>query len=60
MALATPNAPARKGALINSVDVAGLVTHRFGVDEIMQAYDTFADAATTSAIKVILNGREPD
>ena len=25
----------------------GLVTHRFGLDDIMQAYDTFADAATT-------------
>jgi len=39
---------------------AGLVTHRFGLDDIMQAYDTFADAAKTSALKVILNGRGPD
>ena len=36
---------------------AGLVTHRFGLDDIMQAYDTFADAATTSALKVVLKGR---
>jgi len=39
---------------------AGLVTHRFGLDDIMQAYDTFADAAKTSALKVVLNGRGPN
>jgi len=39
---------------------AGLVTHRFDLDEIMQAYDTFADAAKTSALKVVLKGRGPD
>ena len=39
---------------------AGLVAHRFGLDEIMQAYDTFADAAKTSALKVVLKGRGPD
>ena len=33
---------------------AGLVTHRFGLDDIMQAYDTFGDAARTSALKVVL------
>jgi alcohol dehydrogenase len=33
---------------------AGLVTHRFGLEDIMQAYDTFADAAKTSALKVVL------
>lgn len=37
---------------------AGLITHRFGLDEIMQAYDTFADAARTSALKVILTSHE--
>jgi len=26
----------------------------------MQAYDTFADAAKTSALKVVLNGRGPN
>jgi alcohol dehydrogenase len=35
---------------------AGLVTHRFGLEDIMQAYDTFADRATTSALKVVLKG----
>jgi alcohol dehydrogenase len=39
---------------------AGLVTHRFGLDDIMHAYDTFGDAAKTSALKVILNGRGGD
>jgi alcohol dehydrogenase len=37
---------------------AGLVTHRFGLDNIMEAYDTFANAVRTSALKVILKGRE--
>jgi len=35
---------------------AGLITHRFGLDDIMQAYDTFADASKTGALKVILQG----
>ena len=39
---------------------AGLITHRFNLDDIMQAYDTFADAARTSALKVVLRGRGPD
>ena len=33
---------------------------RVGLDDIMQAYDTFADAAKPAALKVILNGRGPD
>jgi alcohol dehydrogenase len=39
---------------------AGLVTHRFALDDIMQAYDTFADAAETSALKVVLKGSGGD
>jgi alcohol dehydrogenase len=31
-----------------------LVTHRFAFDDIMQAYDTFANAANASALKVIV------
>lgn len=38
---------------------ARLVTHRYALDDVMQAYDTFTDAARVSAIKVILQGREP-
>ena len=33
---------------------ARLVTHRFALGDIMQAYDTFANAAGTHALKVIL------
>jgi alcohol dehydrogenase len=36
-----------------------LVTHRFALDEVMKAYDTFGNAATEGALKVILkNARE--
>jgi alcohol dehydrogenase len=37
-----------------------LVTHRFTLDETMQAYDTFGNAASTSALKVVLTGRVPN
>ena len=36
---------------------AGLITHRFALDEIMKAYDTFSNAARTNALKVILRAR---
>ena len=32
-----------------------LVTHDFALDDIVQAYETFADAATTGALKVLLH-----
>jgi alcohol dehydrogenase len=35
-----------------------LITHRFGLDDVMKAYDTFADAAREKALKVILKARE--
>jgi alcohol dehydrogenase len=38
------------------LDPTTLVTHRFGIADTMQAYDVFADAATTDALKVILTG----
>ena len=31
-----------------------LVTHRFAMNEIMKAYDTFGNAASEGALKVIL------
>ena len=35
-----------------------LVTHRFAMNEIMKAYDTFGNAAKEGALKVVLtNGR---
>ncbi len=43
----------------DKVGLPGLVTHRFGLDEIQDAYDVFGDAAQTGAIKVALFGDEP-
>ena len=31
-----------------------LITHRFALDDIMNAYDTFGHAADTHALKVII------
>jgi alcohol dehydrogenase len=31
-----------------------LVTHRFKLDRLIDAYETFADAASTKALKVII------
>ncbi len=36
------------------LDATRLVTHHFELDEMMAAYDTFADAGTTGALKVVL------
>ena len=36
------------------LDTSQLATHRFPLGETMSAYDTFADAATTRALKVVL------
>ena len=33
---------------------AGLVTHRFAMSEMMEAYDTFGDAAGEGALKVVI------
>ncbi len=37
------------------LDPTPFATHRFGLGEVMQAYDVFADAANTNALKVILS-----
>ena len=37
------------------LDLGHMVTHRFGLDEFMQAYDVFADPAHTAALKVVLS-----
>ena len=37
------------------LDPTPLATHRFGLDGIMDAYDVFADAAKTEALKVVLS-----
>lgn len=36
------------------LDVAGFISHRFSLDDIVDAYDTFGRAAETKALKVIL------
>jgi len=36
------------------LDVGGFISHRFSLDDIMNAYDTFGRAAETKALKVIL------
>jgi len=36
------------------IDPQRLITHHFTLDRILDAYDTFARAATTQALKVII------
>ena len=36
------------------IDPKLLITHRFKLDRILDAYDTFAHAAKTQALKVII------
>ncbi|UXT00101.1 GNAT family N-acetyltransferase (plasmid) [Agrobacterium tumefaciens] len=36
------------------VDAKKLITHRFGLEDILSAYDTFSRAASTHALKVII------
>jgi alcohol dehydrogenase len=40
------------------LDPTIFATHRFALADTMDAYDTFADAATTGALKVVLEGSE--
>ena len=37
------------------IDPKQLITHRFKLDQILEAYDTFARAASTQALKVIVS-----
>ena len=39
------------------IDARQLITHRFQLGEVLQAYETFASAANTKALKVILEAR---
>jgi alcohol dehydrogenase len=40
------------------LDPSLFATHRFALDDTMAAYDAFADAANTGALKVVLQGTE--
>jgi alcohol dehydrogenase len=37
------------------LDTGHMVTHRFGLDDIMEAYDVFSQPAKTGALKVVLS-----
>jgi alcohol dehydrogenase len=43
-----------KSVVARKLDPATLVTHRFRLDDMMQAYDTFGRAADTHAVKVVI------
>jgi alcohol dehydrogenase len=36
------------------IDAGRWITHRFKLDQILQAYETFAKASSTQALKVII------
>jgi len=40
------------------IDPTIFTTHRYALEDTMAAYDTFADAANTNALKVVLDGSE--
>jgi alcohol dehydrogenase len=40
------------------LDPTVFTTHRFALGDTMSAYDTFADASSTGALKVVLEGPE--
>jgi alcohol dehydrogenase len=41
--------------LAGQLDLGNMVTHRFGLDDFMTAYDVFADPSRTGALKVVLS-----
>ncbi len=43
----------------HQIDAERFVTHRFGFDDFNEAYDVFARAGETSALKVVLSRRRP-
>ena len=43
-----------KTVAAKKIDPVQLITHHFALDDIVAAYDTFADAAKTKALKVII------
>jgi alcohol dehydrogenase len=45
--------------LSNRLDPSLFTSHRFPLADTMAAYDTFADAASSKALKVVLQGPEP-
>jgi alcohol dehydrogenase len=51
----TSSTPRLLGMLAaGQLDPARLITHRFGIGEMLEAYDVFGQAADTGALKVAL------
>jgi len=46
--------PQPKNVQAKRVDAKQLITHRFKLEQILEAYDTFARAADSQALKVII------
>lgn len=44
-----------KSLAANKVDATKLITHRFTMDDFMEAYDVFSNAADTKALKVVIS-----
>ncbi|MBP9945862.1 MAG: zinc-dependent alcohol dehydrogenase family protein [Vicinamibacteria bacterium] len=44
-----------KSVVAKKIDPTRLITHRFRLDQILEAYDTFGRAAATKALKVIIS-----
>ncbi|MEO8302099.1 MAG: zinc-binding dehydrogenase, partial [Rhizomicrobium sp.] len=44
-----------KAVVSEKVDPGSLITHRFSLDRILDAYDTFGRAGETQALKVIIS-----
>ena len=53
------NADAAEGRAIRQAAAGKLVTHRFAMNDIMKAYDTFGNAAKEGALKVVLTNVSP-
>ena len=43
-----------RGSSAGRLDVSRMITHRFGIDEMQDAYDVFSRAGETGALKVAL------
>ncbi|MDQ1644546.1 MAG: alcohol dehydrogenase [Cryptosporangiaceae bacterium] len=51
----TVSTPTLLGMLAShQIDAAALITHRFGIGQMLEAYDVFAGAADSGAMKVVL------
>ncbi|MFA6117934.1 MAG: zinc-dependent alcohol dehydrogenase family protein [Sphingomonas sp.] len=48
-----------KTVVSKKLDPTKLITHRFGLDDVLEAYDVFGRAAETGALKVIIEASAP-